>query len=258
MPSLHDIQAGFYRDLLDPDSNWTLSHLAAGGRIDPAESLAIYRHNFFSNYQAQLAEAYPVIRRLVGDDYFALAARAHVRDTPSACGDINAYGGSFGAFLARFPGAQALAYLPDVARLEWSIHRAFTAADVPVLNIIRLATVTAAQHTHLRFTLHPSATLLASNWPILAIWRVNQPGFSGEPCVDLSAGGVRLLVARRKGEIVLETLSDAEHALLDALARDQHLGEATEAGLAVDPNFNLGDCLSAQLAHETLIDFQLD
>ena len=185
------------------------------------------------------------------------AADDFIRVVPSTFGDVNVYGTEFGDFLSGYPGAIELAYLPDVARLEWAVHRAFQAIDADAPDVARLAGVPPGSLAALRFTLHPSAGLLASPWPILAIWRANQPGIEGNASIDPASGGNRLLVLRRGHDVDIESLTASEHAFLAALALGGSLGAALEAALAEEAAFDLGACLQRQLAGGTLVDFTL-
>ena len=94
-----------------------------------AERLAIYRRAVFANYRNALGATYPVVKKLVGEPFFHAAVDAFVLAHPSVSGDLNVYGGEFGAFLAGYGPAAALPYLPDVARLEWAMDEASRAAD---------------------------------------------------------------------------------------------------------------------------------
>jgi hypothetical protein len=257
MPSLREAQEAFARGLLDAAGTAVLSHLAGARGMDAATGLAVYRNNTFSNYRGALREAYPVVLRLVGEDFFGQAADDFIRVVPSAFGDVNAYGAEFGDFLADYPGAIGLAYLPDVARLEWAVHSAFQAIDADAMDIAGLAAVPAERLDSLRFALHPSAALVVSPWPILAIWRANQPGFTGDESIDLASGGNRLLVLRRGHDVELEPLGAAEYRLLSALACGVRLGAALEAALAEEAAFDLGACLQHHVAAGTLVDFTL-
>lgn len=256
MPSLREAQEAFARGLLDASDAALLAHLAGARGMDAAAGLAVYRNNTFSNYRGALREAYPVVLRLVGEDFFEHAADAFVCATPSDFGDVNAYGATFGDFLAAFPGARELAYLSDTARLEWAVHAAFQAGDAAPLDVARLAAVPAERLAALRFVLHPSASLIASPWPILAIWRANQPG--GDESVNLDAGGDRLLVIRRGHDVDLEPVSAAEFASLAALANRAPLSEALEAAHLSDADFDLGAFLQRHAAAGTLADFTLE
>ena len=61
------------------------------------------------------------------------------------------------------------------------------------LDLVALAQVPAEQQGELHFQLHPAARLLESVFPILRIWQVNQDDYAGDPSVDLTAGGLKLL-----------------------------------------------------------------
>lgn len=257
MPSLREAQESFARGLLDASDSAVLAHLAGARGMSAAASLAVYRNSTFGNYHGALREAYPVIQRLVGKAFFDQAADDFIRIAPSTFGDVNRYGAGFGDFLASYPDARELVYLPDVARLEWAVHQAFQAIDVAPPQIVRLAEVPPESLTALRFTLHPSAGLLASPWPILAIWRANQPGCDGNASIDLDSGGVRLLVLRRGLDVDIEPLDAAEHAALVALAAHATLAEALDAAQARDGDFDLGAFLQRHAAGGTLVDFTL-
>ena len=51
------------------------------------------------------------------------------------------YGAGFAGFLRTFPPASGLAYLGDVAQLEWAVNLALHADDVAGLDLARLARV---------------------------------------------------------------------------------------------------------------------
>ncbi|HSW81885.1 MAG TPA: DNA-binding domain-containing protein, partial [Usitatibacter sp.] len=96
----------------------------------PADAgVAVYRASVAANFSAALAATYPVVRRLVGEAFFAEAARRFVLSHASASGDLTEYGAGFPAFLAAYPHASALEYLPDVARLEWACHECESSPD---------------------------------------------------------------------------------------------------------------------------------
>ncbi len=257
MLSLRESQTAFARGLFDDSDTAVLAHLAGARGMDAAAGLAVYRNNTFSNYRGALREAYPAVLRLVGEDFFAQAADDFIRIAPSTFGDVNVYGAPFGEFLADLPGARDLAYLPDTARLEWAVHSAFQAVNGEALDIARLAAVPAERLAALRFALHPSASLIESPWPILTIWRANQPGSDGED-IDLRAGGDRLLVIRRGHDVVLEPVSSAEFAVLAALANKASLSDAQRVAHAADPDFDFGAFLQRHVAAGTLTDFTLE
>lgn len=254
MPKLRELQLDFVDAVLARNDQAIAAHLSV--HAGTAESrLAIYRSNTYSNLRAALRDVYPVIVRLVGDDFFAHAASAFIRAHPSTSGDLNDYGDGFGEFLVTFPPAAELPYLCDVARLEWAREKAHYAADHPPLDLSHLATVAAERYGELRFELHPAASLLSSQYPLLRIWETNQPGYSGDDHVDLGSGGVQLLVTRRGLDVVNELLTAAESALLCALAGGQTLDAALSRALLWDSAFDLQACLGVRVSRGDLVDF---
>jgi len=255
MPSLSELQRGFAGATIFSDSAALagLGIVAAG--LDPATRIAVYRNNVFGNYRKALAATYPVIRRLVGPAFFDAAVDAFVRGYPSRRGDVNRYGADLSRFLADYPPAQKLAYLPDMARLEWAVDQAGIAADAAALETAALATVPVEMWSELRFLLHPSVRLIESSYPILHIWRVNQPDAEDET-VDLGEGGDRLLVQRTGQAVVIERLDAGEHALLAGLSAGVKLADASRCAGKVDSAFDLAGALQRYVAAQTIVAFR--
>jgi hypothetical protein len=232
------------------------AHLRAD-RFTPAQHLQIYRNNVVASLTAALAAVYPVVQRLVGEGFFRYAAHEYLRAHRPPSGNLHDFGGALAGFLAQFAPAAGLPYLADVARLEWAYHEAFHAAETARLDLAALANVAPADCERLHFTLHPSARLIQSPFPILRIWEVNQEGYAGDPTVSLDAGVARVLVIRHHLTVQLELLAPGEFALLDALARDASLSEAAAAALAANPDTDLTTLLQRHVAAYTLVHFTL-
>jgi hypothetical protein len=195
--------------------------------VAPADALDVYRRNARVNHQAALAAAYPVVRRLVGDAFFAEAARRYVRASPASSGDLHGYGASLPSFLEAYGPAQGLAYLPDVARLEWAVHESFHAADAPGFDFEALGRLAPDAHGALRFRLDPDVRLVASRYPVLAIWEANQPPRDGSP--DRAEGADCVLVRREGFEAIPRAIDATAWRFLDALRRGSPLEEASDA-----------------------------
>ena len=194
----------------------------------PGDSrLAIYHGAVRANWARALASAYPVVRRLVGEAFFDAAAEAYGLAHPSRSGDLGAFGERFADFLAAYGPAASLAYLPDVARLEWAVHGSASAADVPPFDFAALQSLPEDRHGTVRLRLHPAVRLLECAHPVVAIWEANQHGRDGTP--SRRDGAERVLVARRGFDPLPRALAPAEWTLLEALARGFTLDEACAA-----------------------------
>lgn len=181
-----------------------------------------------------------MVRRLVGEAFFAEVADRFARAHPSTSGDLHRYGGALAAFLESYGPARDLAYLPDVARLEWAVAKAFHAADARAFDFAALAAIPEGERGAIGLALQPAATLLQSDYPITAIWEANQPDRDGTP--ERNEGAERALVHREGFVVQVRALAGDEWALLEALARGITLGE-----LADDPV--IAPTLARQLPH---------
>ncbi len=161
--------------------------------ISPAGRMKIYRRNVFSAVTNALRLSYPVVEKLVGKDFFAAAGREFIKTSPPSSGNLDDYGADFGDFLASFPPAQSLPYLPDVARLEW-LHHECALAD--------------AEDRSIR--------LFHSPYPVHRIWDINQEGADPDATVRLDEGAAWLMLTRSERTVHIHVLSEAEYTRLNS------------------------------------------
>lgn len=207
-----------------------------GEGVPARAGLATYRSNMLANLHAALASTYPVMRRLVGAAFFREAAARFARAHPSTSGDLSLYGADFAAFLADYPFARELPYLPDVARLEWACHESFHAGEAPALDAVALAAVARERQGEIRFRLHPAVRLVASVHPVMSIWEANQPERDGTP--EVCTGAEHVIVRREELTVRLGRVAPAEWRFVAALARGETLEAAVDAAAPdAAPNF---------------------
>jgi len=209
-----------------------------GDGLDPAARLAIYRHHVFAALTEALAATYPVVVRLVDRRFFAYAADRFIRRHPPAGPCLFEYGEELPDFLAGFPACRHLAYLSDVARLEWAMNRALHAEDAVPLDPRWLAALSAEEIGRLALGLHPSLSLIQSPWPVDRIWEANRPDADPDTTVDLDEGGASLQIFRRDDDVVFRRVAPGSFAFRRVLASGGELGDAVEAARAADPAFD--------------------
>ena len=254
MPSLHEVQQDFLHAIFGNDVGAISSQIIQAGLSADARA-RIYRNNVFANLREALRSVYPVIERLVGKEFFDQATNEYIHQYISSSGDIHRYGHKFAEFLGGFPGARELVYLPDTARLEWAYHRVFHAADHALLSVRRLAHVNPESYVNLRFKIHPASALLESSYPVHRIWEVNQPEYQGDQKVDLSLGGVKLLLIRRGYTIEMHPMGTVEFTLLRGLAEQKTIRQSFEEAVRIEPSFDLNAFLRKHITHGTLVDY---
>lgn len=225
-----------------------------------ARRVAIYRNAVRANWRGALQAVYPVVLKLVGPAFFNEAANRYATSHPSTSGDLHDFGGHFGAFLASYPYAGDLPYLPDVARLEWAMHEAFHARDVEPLAIARLGDVAPDRYGDLVFRVAPCVRLIDTAWPALAIWEANQRDGDLPPGFELDGGGDWLLVRRDGYDATVEWLDHADFEFLSAVLAGESLAAAVERPAIAaldDPGAYLLGALQRFVPAGVLYDFTL-
>lgn len=250
---LLDLQQAIAERVLDrsPDrrDGELLDHIDGLG-LAPSQRLQIYRNNCLISLTEALKATFPVTRRLVGDGFFRTAAAAFISDHPPREPRLAAYGATFADFIKHYPPAASLAYLPDMARLEWALNRAWHAPDTPALTPADLAQAAEAMPV---LHLHPACGLLVSPWPIEKIWRVHQSDDDTDVRIDLREGGSRLLVYRQGFDVAMAAISRGELVMLASLATGATLEAALTEALEADPALDVAAALAAALTRGCLI-----
>lgn len=252
MHALRELQRSFADAIFAREPERFAAHVRGGG-LAPVERVQIYQNNVYVSLTEALADLYPVVARLVGEEFFAFLARGYIRAHPSRSGNVHDFGHELPAYLAQLPEAQPLPYLPDVAELERACHEVFHAADAGPIDVQALAAVPEPRQHGLRFAVHPATRCIASRFPLLAIWEANQ--CEDAPEIDLDRGADRLRIARRDFAVRIDRLSEGEFALLVRLADDHAFGEACEAALAAEPTLDIGSAMGRFVADRTLVGF---
>ncbi|HEY9192436.1 MAG TPA: DNA-binding domain-containing protein [Methyloversatilis sp.] len=247
MSALLDAQRRFAGALRGVAGEAAMLPLLAGDDERNRTLLGIYRGNSVANANAALTLAYPVCRMLTGDEYFDGLARHHWAESPSHDGDLNRYGAGFAEFLACFEPARALPYLPDVARLEWSVHVAASAADATPLGGEAFAGLDADTLAAVRLRLLPGFALHDSPWPVADIWLQHQPEADGALDIDLSVA--QCAVIWRDGfRVRVAALDGGMHLFWTEIASGAALGDAWARASAHDAGFDLAAEIERALA----------
>lgn len=239
-PSLPELQQVFAAAMLGADSA-PLADWVAGAGLAPDARVQIYRNLVFNNHAAALRTAYPAVLKLVGEEFFDAAAARYGRDFPSHSGNLQDYGAGFPMCLAQMPEAAGLAYLPDVARLEWVRQESYLAAEANPLPPSALGEWRDLEPETLRFVLHPSLRLVASAHPVWDIWQFCQEAAPGH--LDLAGGPQAVLVWRETGQIAMQQTDAGRRSFITALLLHMSLAEAYESAVQTTSDFDLSASL---------------
>jgi hypothetical protein len=228
-------ERGFALALLDPSLSVPTGVVDPEGRTDQ-KRFAVYRNNVVVGLTDALADAFPTVNKLVGEEFFRDMGNIFVRANPPNSPILAQYGADFARFLDSFEPAASLPYLSDVARLDQARRQSYHAGDAVPVDPARLQEIAPDALGGVHFLLAPAVQVLKSRCPIWSIWMANH---AEERKVAPAAEDV--LITRPVFDPHIDLLPEGGFAFVRALQAGLTLGEATTAAGA-------GFDLSATLA----------
>lgn len=182
--------------------------------LAPTERLELYHRQYWYRLLDSIAEDFPALRRLLGDDAFWCLMEAYLEAEPPRSFTLRHLGTGLADFIAKRPDVVPHpVHAEDLARVEYALCHAFEAAED--------APVPPSELGEVDLALQPHVTLLALRTPTDTAWRNAQRGVRGPRVGRQSATPTRFVVVYRRGfELRVERLSRAAFAILSAI-RDQ-------------------------------------
>ncbi|WP_457281910.1 HvfC/BufC family peptide modification chaperone [Polaromonas sp. P5_D5] len=233
-------QALLHALLGERDDSGLWSHLQPGGAYAPLarRGLQAYQANGLALAERALGAAYPVLAQLIGGESFAALARHFWLRHPPCRGDMACWGDALAAFLEAAPQLADEPYLGDVARVEWALHQAATAADARP-DPRSFALLSEADPAEITLTLGAGVFLLASGYPVASIVNAH---LLGEPALAEAAALLRAgaaehaLIWRQGFKPRACAVTAAEYALLAALQAGRSLEAVLGSALECAPS----------------------
>ncbi|MFM7505552.1 MAG: putative DNA-binding domain-containing protein [Rubrivivax sp.] len=231
----------------------------AAGAAAVARGVAAYRANAGAMAERALAQAYPVVQQLLGDEPFAALARTLWLREPPARGDLAQWGEALPAFVDDDPTLAELPYLATLAQLEWAVHLAGQAADAPAPDADALKALEAADLAATTLVLRPGAAVVDAAHPVATLWLAHQASPDGgerfaAASQALAEGRAEAAFVWRSGwRVAVAALAGpAEAAFTQALLQGLSLDAAFTRAEAAGP-FDFEAWLLAMLARAVLL-----
>ncbi len=210
-----------------------------GPRLGALERLGVYHYGYRARLVECLADDYPAVQFALGDDAFEALCHAYVERYPSRSPSLNAYGQHMATLLAtRAPAGDAdaapLAFLAELATLEWALVEVLHAAAAPVLSLETLQATPPDAWPAARLPRAETVRLLRFDYPVNAYfqaWRTDQAPAIPEPAssatvvyrhdlmlwrLDLTPAMTALLAGLFGGETLGDALTHIEREVHDA------------------------------------------
>lgn len=184
----------------------------------------VYRNNVRAAYYRVLRDTFPVVHRLVGDEFFRGMALDYFYNNLPVSRLVSAYGYALPALIETYQPCAGLPYLADVARFELLWLQAYHAAEAVALPVEAIERRLAGDPQSARIRLHPSTRLHMSAYPVLDIW-INNRRDEPQP-MRIETSEAFTLIARPEQEVRLHKLTRGAFNVLTALGEGRPLGAA--------------------------------
>lgn len=238
-----DIQRSFTAGLLGLPVEFPFS-LRASTAARAESGLAVYRNNVIAGLIKVVSARFPVVRRLVGEEFFAASVRQFIATEPPRSPLLIEYGNRFPQFLRTLGRDACIDYVADIAELEVARGKAYHAADVDPLLPNAFTALPAERIADLRLSFHPSVVLIQSRFPIVSVWQASQ---------EVNDTALRYwraeaaLIARPLLDVEVWRLPAGGFQFLTALSRGSTMAQSAEAAMNDAPGFDLAVSLSLLL-----------
>ncbi|MCF8475011.1 MAG: DNA-binding domain-containing protein [Emcibacter sp.] len=221
MTTLHEIQASFIHDIYTGErtsEDFLDPTLCTSARLD------IYYNNTLFGLTDILANAFPVVQKILDEDFFRILVKHYIRAHPQTLGNRHHFGGDIPSFLKSFPQTQKFLYLPDVAALEWAHFEAEIADDAVSLSFKDLLNGLSL-NPYLSLKFHPSVHILDQRFNALDIWMEHQK--VEVEAIHLIEDPHKILVWRTQDDVVLiRKISDAFGILVTSCQNGESFADA--------------------------------
>ena len=242
-------QSQFSTAILDPEL------AVPAGLSDPegrpaGRRFSVYRNNVAVSLTDALKQAFPVVTKLVGDEFFAAMAGVFLRQHPPTTPLMMYYGAEFATFLEGFEPVAHLGYLPDVARLEQALRLSYHAADAEPVSPETMQTIAPDRLMVAQFSMVPAVRMVQSQWPIYSIWLANTDESAPAPQMRAEA----VLITRPEYDPMPVLLPQGGAEFMQALGKGQCFSDAIEAA---GENFDLTTMIGHLLTGQAIAEINL-
>jgi len=213
------------------------------------QRFAVYQNNVFHSLGNALADLYPTVKKLVGEDFFTATAGIYLREHPPSQAAMVHFGQDFPQFLRSFEHTQTMPFLADTAALEVARQLAYHAADETALTGAEVSRFTPQELENASLILHSSVQMLYSDYTIFSIWQDNQEKSLSQTKETIDINEPQwLLIVRPEYELNMFSVDEGTYLFFEALRQQSSVSAALTTALGCD-GFDPSSAISLAVQH---------
>lgn len=232
----------------DFDLESRLGALVVDAGLSAPYRVAIYRDGYRARLVECLADDYPAVQALLGEEAFGVLCHGYIRDVPPGI-SLNDYGARFADYCQEHSPLHPV-FVAELAQLEWALVKAVHASDARKLEPEALAQLSLGDWQSAALVPSPTLTLLATSYPVngylqawrdgqapdppspapssvivcrrgVDVWRIDLPAHLGSIFASLVAGDPLAETLAKGASDVFATAEHADHSVAISSAFSQ-------------------------------------
>ncbi len=223
-PTFSELQQGLAALILDRRDVGLERWVSVPAGVEVSTRLNVYTGGYPARLREALLEAFPAVVKIIGDGSLTSMVKRYAAEAPTGWCNLNYVGRGLPKFLLSDQLSEELPFLPDLARLEWSVVECFHARVGDPFDIGTTASWKIDDWGETRIVFQPGVTLVSSPWPIHEL-RAARDRDRSEIDVDLVGRPQAVWVHRQGFEVVTELLGAAEAGVAKGLLEGRTLGD---------------------------------
>ena len=250
---LHDFQKFFMNGIYNKKhADSAYAFIQSTDTQTTEKILSIYRGSIYGGLKKSLAETYPVVKELVGEEFFNAMLSEYINAYPCRVQDLNDYGFELSSFINDFKPAESVEYLADIASLEWHTNIA-TNTELQINNLADIANLNEDEQLKLIMCLPKGSALIYSDYSIDEIWNVHQQ--DDKATFEIENSGFHYFVFNYDNNIKIDRLSLEQFYFLSEINKEQFFVNVCEKISEKYPNIDINNLFSDAIKNSWLISF---
>lgn len=226
MSKLNALEQDFQAYVQQHDSGMP-ARVVGTARAGALQRLGVYADAYRLRLTEVLADDYPALRLLAGEERFTALAADFIKAHPSKHFNARWFGAALAGFLAAQAPWDAEPALAEIAQLEWAMTMVFDPADEAVCGVEAAAAIAPEHWGDMRIEPTAAQRCLRLHWNAGAIRQAADRQVD-LPSAQRLARAETWLVWRQNYEVYYRALADDEAAALAAVLEGHSFGQVCE------------------------------
>ncbi len=240
--------------LLDPDLEVPAGIVDPDGRPAP-KRFSVYRNNVVKSLMEAIAETYPALKQIIGDENFATLSRIFISTHPPSSPMMQAYGEGFPDFISQFNPLQHSPFLVDLAQVEKSWIAAYHAADTKCMEGADLGNIPADDLMDTRFIAHPATSVISSEYALYDLFSSarsravkNEDEGPAPEIFQKCSSKQAVLITRPHLRVEVVQLDQASGEFFNRIVNRNSLGQSIEGAMELENGFDAASAIALMLS----------